>query len=70
MVQWKRLELLFPNEFFTFDASLDCCTDISEYSRPEVPSPENFVDCGSPKMMSPTQAIMKVEHNILGLLWV
>jgi hypothetical protein len=38
----------------TFDTGPNFFTDIDEQSRLEVPIPEDFIDHGSPEMMSPT----------------
>ena len=50
-----------------FDANPDFHVDISKQSGPVIPNPEDFVGCGFPKMMTPAETAMKIEHNLLGL---
>jgi hypothetical protein len=53
-LQRQIFELLLSRKLLAFDTSSNICTNISKKARPEIPSSEDLIGYGSPKMMAPT----------------
>jgi hypothetical protein len=68
--QRKIFELLLSKKILAFDASSNLCININKKAIPEITSSKDLIRCGPPKMMAPTQSIMKIIYGPLGLLWI